>query len=58
MKVELFMQVIDDEHAGKFDRKVAVKDNHHVKKFAGPDAQRKATKFYDDLRELVRSTGI
>ena len=58
MKVELFMQVIDDEHAGKFDRKVAVKDNHYVKSFTGPDAKRKASKFYDDLKEKVRATGI
>jgi hypothetical protein len=62
MKVEVFMQVIASADspgpAGKFDRKKALKDNHYVKRFTGPDAKSKATKFYNDLRDAVRATGI
>jgi hypothetical protein len=61
MKVEIFMQVIGDDQSGTFNRKLAVRSNHYVRRFSGKDAEdakRQASKFFTKLKEAMKSARL
>jgi hypothetical protein len=53
--------VIGDDQSGTFNRKLAVRSNHYVRRFSGKDAEdakRQASKFFTKLKEAMKSAGL